>query len=167
MVFGDFHLKRSRFARCQRADCRHRDVDREGARAGIVHDLGQVTGTISKALDGSTFWSSRRITTRACWAVPPVAGEDPRRFGHLSNHDAGILAGHSIHSGLNNIVLAHLSEQNNTPRTALATVGDSLRRGRFRGRLTAASQDHVVGPICVTHNGATSSLAPVQLALGL
>jgi hypothetical protein len=71
-----------------------------------------------------------------------------------------------MHSGLNNIVLAHLSEKNNTPRTALATVGDSLRRARFRGRLTAAAQDNVVGPICVGAE-ARASVDPIQLGLGI
>jgi len=62
-------------------------------------------------------------------------------------------------------VLAHLSEKNNTPRTALGTVGDSLRRARFKGRLTAASQDNVIGPICVSSASVTA--APLQLALGI
>jgi hypothetical protein len=71
-----------------------------------------------------------------------------------------------MHSGLNNIVLAHLSEKNNNPRTALDTVGESLRRARFRGRLTAAAQDRVVGPICVGA-GMSTAAAPIQLALGI
>ena len=98
---------------------------------------------------------------------PSVQARIRGKFGHLSNSDAGKLAGGSIHSGLNNIVLAHLSEENNTPRVALNTVGDSLRRGRFKGRLTAASQGNVVGPICVGPPSVSTQLAPMQLALGL
>ena len=171
-VFGDFHL--------ETVPVSH-DANEpiavivtsigEGARAGIVYDLGQVTETISKALDKLDVLvieaNHDEGMLRAGPYPPSVQARIRGKFGHLSNHDAGVLAGHSIHSGLNNIVLAHLSEQNNTPRTALATVGDTLRRGRFRGRLTAAAQDYVVGPISVVHSGATSSLAPVQLALGL
>jgi hypothetical protein len=67
---------------------------------------------------------------------------------------------------LNNIVLAHLSEKCNTPRTALGTVGDALRKARFRGRLTASSQDNVVGPFCAGATAAAAS-APVQLGLGI
>src|SRR5438477_3697077 len=142
----------------------------EGARAGIVYDLGQVTETISRALDKLDLLvieaNHDEGMLRAGPYPPSLQARIRGKFGHLSNHDAAKLAGQSIHSGLNNIVLAHLSEQNNTPRTALATVGESLRRARFKGRLTAASQSNVVGPISVGPSMA-SPLAPVQLALGL
>ena len=142
----------------------------EGARAGIVYDLGHVTETISRALDKLDVLvieaNHDEGMLRAGPYPPSVQARIRGKFGHLSNNEAAKLAGQSIHSGLNNIVLAHLSEQNNTPRTALGTVGDSLRRGRFKGRLTAASQSNVVGPIVVGPSNA-SSLAPVQLALGL
>ncbi len=143
----------------------------EGARAGIVYDLGHVTETISRALDKLDILvieaNHDEGMLRAGPYPPSVQARIRGKFGHLSNSDAGKLAGGSIHSGLNNIVLAHLSEQNNTPRVALATVGDSLRRGRFKGRLTAASQSKVVGPICVGPPSVSTQLAPVQLALGL
>ena len=87
-------------------------------------------------------------------------------FGHLSNRVAARTASQSIHAGLNNIVLAHLSENCNNPRTALNTVGEALRRARFKGRLTASSQDKVVGPFAAgTSNGVAG--APLQLALGI
>ena len=142
----------------------------EGARAGIVYDLGHVTETISRALDKLDILvieaNHDEGMLRAGPYPPSLQARIRGKFGHLSNHDAARLAGQSIHSGLNNIILAHLSEENNTPRTALGTVGDSLRRGRFKGRLTAASQSNVVGPICVGPS-MTNAQAPVQLALGL
>ena len=142
----------------------------EGARAGIVYDLGHVTETISRALDKLDILvieaNHDEGMLRAGPYPPSLQARIRGKFGHLSNSDAAKLAGRSIHTGLNNIVLAHLSEQNNTPRTALGTVGESLRRGRFKGRLTASSQNDVVGPICVGPSVATP-LAPVQLALGL
>lgn len=141
----------------------------EGARAGIVYDLGHVTETVSRALDKLDVLvieaNHDEGMLRAGPYPPSVQARIRGKFGHLSNGDAARLAGQSIHSGLNNIVLAHLSEKNNTPRTALGTVGDALRRARFRGRLTAASQDKVVGPICV--GTGSGSAAPVQLALGI
>lgn len=142
----------------------------EGARAGIVYDLGHITETISRALDRLDVLvveaNHDEGMLRAGPYPPSLQARIRGKFGHLSNGDAARLATGSIHRGLNNIVLAHLSEQNNTPRTALGTVGDALRRGSFRGRLTAASQDKVVGPICVGAGGATAG-APVQLALGI
>jgi phosphoribosyl 1,2-cyclic phosphodiesterase len=142
----------------------------EGARAGIVYDLGHVTETISRALDKLDVLVIEANhddgMLRAGPYPPSVQARIRGKFGHLSNNDAATLAGRSIHSGLNNIVLAHLSEQNNTPRTALGTVGDALRRNRFKGRLTAASQSAVVGPIYVGASMGSAEI-PMQLALGL
>ena len=142
----------------------------EGARAGIVYDLGQVTDSISRALDKLDVLvieaNHDEGMLRAGPYPPSLQARIRGKFGHLSNGEAARLCGDTIHRGLNNIVLAHLSEKNNTPRTALETVGETLRRSRFRGRLTAASQDNVIGPISVGANGGTSA-APVQLALGI
>ena len=141
----------------------------EGSRAGIIYDLGHVTETIYRALDKVDVLvieaNHDEGMLRAGRYPPSLQARIRSKFGHLSNSAAAQTALQCIHSGLNNIVLAHLSQENNTPRIAMSTVGDSLRRGRFKGRLTAASQDKVVGPITV---GASAiSGAPVQLALGI
>jgi phosphoribosyl 1,2-cyclic phosphodiesterase len=141
----------------------------EGARAGIVYDLGHVSESVSRALDKLDVLvieaNHDEGMLRTGPYPPSLQARIRGRFGHLSNGDAARLAGQTTHRGLNNIVLAHLSEKNNTPRTALDTVGEALRRARFKGRLTAASQDKVIGPICV--GAGLASAAPVQLALGL
>jgi len=62
-------------------------------------------------------------------------------------------------------VLAHLSERCNDPKVALKAVGDSLRRTRFKGRLTASSQHSIVGPFGV--GSGEPLIAGSQLALGL
>src|SRR3954469_7467796 len=141
----------------------------EGSRAGIVYDLGHVTETIYRALDKLDLLvieaNHDEGMLRAGPYPPSVQARIRGNFAHLTHAAAAETVVQCIHSGLNNIVLAHLSEQNNTPRAAMAAVGDSLRRGRFKGRLTAASQDKVVGPITV---GASAlAAAPLQLALGL
>ena len=142
----------------------------DGARAGIVYDLGHVTETILRALDKLDILvieaNHDEGMLRAGPYPPSVQARIRGKFGHLSNGDAATAVSRSIHSGLNNIVLAHLSEQNNNPRTALGTVGDALRRARFKGRLTAASQSSVVGPISIGPERTTASM-PVQLALGI
>lgn len=46
--------------------------------------------------------------------------------GHLSNDDSGRLAVRLVQSGTKQIVLAHLSRENNTPRLAQETVGAAL-----------------------------------------
>ena len=141
----------------------------EGSRAGIVYDLGHVTESVLRALDKLDLLvieaNHDEGMLRAGPYPPSLQARIRGKFGHLSNRDAAHAASQSIHSGLNNIVLAHLSEKNNTPRTALGTVGDSLRRARFKGRLIAASQDNVIGPICV--GSASMRDEPVQLGLGI
>jgi phosphoribosyl 1,2-cyclic phosphodiesterase len=142
----------------------------EGARAGIIYDLGQVTESVSKALDKLDILVLEANHDEAMLRAGPYPPALQRRisgnFGHLSNRVAAQTATQSIHAGLNNIVLAHLSEQCNNPRTAINTVGDALRRAGFKGRLTAASQSRVVGPFCAGMSAEVVS-APVQLALGI
>jgi phosphoribosyl 1,2-cyclic phosphodiesterase len=142
----------------------------DGARAGIVYDLGHVSETISRALDRLDLLVMEANHDEGMLRAGPYPPSVQKRiggnFGHLSNRVAAQTVSQSVHSGLNNIVLAHLSEKCNTPRTALGTVGDALRKSRFRGRLTASSQDHVVGPFSAGASRAASS-APVQLALGI
>jgi phosphoribosyl 1,2-cyclic phosphodiesterase len=135
-----------------------------------VYDLGHVTESVSRALDKLDVLVIEANHDEAMLRAGPYPPSLQRRiggnFGHLSNRVAARTASESVHPGLNNIVLAHLSEKCNNPRTALSTVGDALRRARFKGRLTASSQDSVVGPFWT--GTATSAIdAPVQLALGI
>ncbi len=142
----------------------------EGIRAGIIYDLGHVTESVSRALDKLDILVLEANHDEAMLRAGPYPPSLQRRisghFGHLSNRAAAQTASQSIHVGLNNIVLAHLSEKNNTPRTALKTVGEALRRAGFKGRLTASSQDGVVGPFTAGTSTGVGS-APVQLALGI
>jgi phosphoribosyl 1,2-cyclic phosphodiesterase len=129
-----------------------------------------VTESVSRALDKLDILVIEANHDEAMLRAGPYPPSLQRRiggnFGHLSNRVAAQAASQSIHSGLNNIVLAHLSEKCNNPRTALNTVGEALRRARFKGRLTASSQHSVVGPFW-TGAATGSSDAPVQLALGI
>ncbi len=142
----------------------------EGVRAGIIYDLGHVPESVSKTLDKLDILVLEANHDEGMLRAGPYPPSVQRRiggnFGHLSNRVAARAASQSIHVGLNNIVLAHLSENCNNPRTALNTVGDALRRARFKGRLTASSQDRVVGPFCAGTSAGVVS-APVQLALGI
>ena len=49
-------------------------------------------------------------------------------YGHLSNDQCAVLAASLEHGGLQKLCLGHLSENNNTPDTALCSVADRLRR---------------------------------------
>jgi phosphoribosyl 1,2-cyclic phosphodiesterase len=138
-----------------------------GVRAGVFYDLGCVTSKVRLAcvdLDILVLESNHdddllRTGPYAPWLQARIAG----RFGHLNNSGAGELAAASVCGNLNHIVLAHLSEQCNEPKVALQTVGSSLRKTRFKGRLTASSQDRVVGPFQPKFSRAEK---PKQLELG-
>lgn len=49
-------------------------------------------------------------------------------YGHLSNEQSAVLAAALEHGGLQKLCLGHLSENNNTPDTALDSVANRLRR---------------------------------------
>lgn len=140
-----------------------------GARAGILYDLGFVSESVSAALkDLEVLILESNHDEQMLRAGPYpflVQSRIGGRMGHLSNRAAATAAAECVHPGLKHIVLAHLSENCNEPKVALKTVGDALRRTRFRGRLTASAQHVAAGPFIV---GADEvSRFPAQLALTL
>lgn len=58
--------------------------------------------------------------------------------GHLSNDTAAAFAMDSAKAGTESIILAHLSEENNTPQMALNTVGRMLEAAGYGGTLCCA-----------------------------
>ena len=59
-------------------------------------------------------------------------------LGHLNNRDAARFAAASVQAGTRDVLLAHLSQENNTPRLALDTVGQALAGAAWDGSLSAA-----------------------------
>lgn len=70
--------------------------------------------------------------------------------GHLSNRATAQLLAELHHAGLATVVLAHLSQQCNTPAAARAVVEPVLRRSGFLGDLYVAPQDAPLTPIRIT-----------------
>lgn len=62
-------------------------------------------------------------------------------LGHLSNDDAVGIVARIMHEGLNNIVLAHLSEENNTHELAYSVMKGFLDSIRSDAKLMVAGQD--------------------------
>lgn len=123
-------------------------VSADGAKVGIATDLGIATSVVRTHLAG-------------CGVLIIEANHDPRmlidgpypwylkqrvrgRTGHLSNESSRDLLGELVHDRLSHVILAHLSEQNNTPDKALAAVAPAIRSPRTR--LTVADQ-HVCGDL--------------------
>jgi len=137
-----------------------------GARAGLFYDIGHVSRAIAQAceaLDILVLESNHDIDLLRNGPYPRwLQARIASKIGHLSNHDAGVFARSTVTRELNHLVLAHLSEKNNTPRVALSAMRAAIARTRFRGGLVAAQQDTVLGPFVP---GAKRAEQPVQYAL--
>ncbi len=142
--------------------------ERSGERVGIALDLGHVPSALPDAFRRLDFLIVESNHDERLLADGPYPWSLKQRIsgalGHLSNGAAAAFVSACAHRGLRGIMLAHLSETNNTPAHALSRTRDALRRsGWRRDALWAAHQTRACGP------QGTSSLntsAPVQLLLG-
>ena len=136
-----------------------------GMRAAIVTDLGIVTPDVAAAVQRADVLVLESNHDEAMLRDGPYPWHLKRRVagnhGHLSNAAAGRLACDVVHKGLRQLILAHLSETNNTPTVALDGMTTALRRSRWRGGVAAAPQHDVIGPF-----GDAASVAG-QLSLAL
>ena len=66
-------------------------------------------------------------------------------MGHLSNGQAGTYLSSIIGDRTKKVVLAHLSQENNTPEIALETVKEYLKEKdvKFRNLVCAQQQDRL------------------------
>lgn len=118
-------------------------VESAGIKIGIATDLGFATTLVKEHL-------------KECRLLILEANHDPEmlmngpypwplkqrihgRSGHLSNSDSARLLREIRHSGLEHVILAHLSQTNNTPEKAAFEIGNAL--GEKRIRLTVTTQD--------------------------
>jgi phosphoribosyl 1,2-cyclic phosphodiesterase len=118
-------------------------IGANGSRIGVATDLGHVTALVREHLRGC------RLLILEANHDPDLLMNGPYpwflkqrirgRNGHLSNQESGGLLADILHPGLEQVVLAHLSETNNRPERALAEVAARLSGASVR--LTAASQN--------------------------
>lgn len=118
-------------------------IHHDGVRVGIATDLGIATAMVKQHL-------------RACRLMILEANHDPKmlidgpypwplkqriksRSGHLSNEDSKKLLMEVRHDRLEAVILAHLSETNNTSEMALQAVRPAIAGSRIR--LAVAGQD--------------------------
>jgi phosphoribosyl 1,2-cyclic phosphodiesterase len=116
-----------------------------GHRTGIAYDLGLVTDSLRKAfahLDTLVVEANYDPTMLRIGPYPPsVQRRIASTRGHLSNGAAAAFVANVQHRGLRQVVLAHLSENCNTPALALAAV-----RPLCSAPVVAASQSVVTDP---------------------
>jgi phosphoribosyl 1,2-cyclic phosphodiesterase len=142
---------------------------RSGARVGIAYDLG-VAGERVRALlaRADVLVIEANHDEEMLRTGPYPAGVKKRiasNVGHLSNRQCADLARAVTHRGLRRVVLAHLSEENNTPALAVGAVRGGLRGSR--AETAAASQRRVLalGRDLSAATWSAASAAQLQLEL--
>lgn len=139
-----------------------------GATAVVCTDVGYVSDgvrTLCSGADVLIIESNHDEGMLRSGPYPPsVRARIASRTGHLSNRACAELSRDVVHADLAHVVLAHLSANCNDRSLAHTTTADLLRRTRFRGRLSVALQDDVVGPFLPR---AARIEAGAQLGLGL
>jgi phosphoribosyl 1,2-cyclic phosphodiesterase len=153
------------------ADCRAlRFTDtRSGARVGVVLDCGAIPSRLPAFLahcDLLVIESNHCATMLANGPYPRLLKQRIRGgHGHLSNEQAGRLLSEVAHDGLRGVMLAHLSETNNTPSLAVAAAKATLQHaGWRRDAVWAAPQRAPHDPVLLS---GTLGFGPAQLTLAL
>ena len=123
-------------------------IGQNGTKIGIATDLGIVTSMVKEHLKSCSLLileSNHDPDMLANGPYPwPLKQRIKSRTGHLSNVDSKNLLQELQHDKLEHVILAHLSETNNTPRKAYEEAAKVLARSKTR--LTVAEQG-VCGPI--------------------
>lgn len=106
-------------------------VSTGGSVLGIATDLGVAGHLVREHLSGCTaLVMESNHDPELLYANPnypwPLKQRVRSRVGHLSNEEAATLLGDLDRSRLAHLVLAHLSEENNTPALAMEAAGTVL-----------------------------------------
>jgi phosphoribosyl 1,2-cyclic phosphodiesterase len=118
-------------------------VNQNGTKIGIATDLGIATSMVKDHLKECVLLvleanhdEDMLINGPYPW---PVKQRIKSRTGHLSNEASKTLLNEIQHDGLKHVMLAHLSETNNTPQKAVNEVRQALTR--CIATIGVASQD--------------------------
>lgn len=118
-------------------------VNQNGTKIGIATDLGIATSMVKEHLKGCSLLileanhdEDMLINGPYPW---PIKQRIKGRTGHLSNEASKNLLKEVQHDRLKYVILAHLSETNNTPQKALSEVGRAITH--CNAQLDVATQD--------------------------
>ena len=127
-------------------------VHADGARLGIITDLGRSTPVVEDRLRGCHALVVEFNHDVRMLEEGPYPLELKRRIkgdeGHLSNLQAGGLLKALRHEALSTVVLAHLSEKNNHPEKAIDASKSAL--SGFRVKVLVSEQGSVLPMTDVT-----------------
>src|SRR5574344_1309909 len=122
----------------------------DNKKISIATDIGHREDNILKQLDGSKFMlleSNYEPDILKCSSYPYLLKKrilGPN--GHLSNEDASYIVAILARSGLNNVMLGHLSKENNFPELAYKTsINEIIEKNSDTNKfkLAVASRDKV------------------------
>lgn len=121
-------------------------------KVGLCTDLGTATRLVCRHLDSCSvviLEANHDVEMLHSGPYPwPVKQRIQSRLGHLSNEQSVELLNQVGSETLQQVILSHVSETNNSSEMVLKTFSSKLeRRMRDRIRITLASQNHPVDPI--------------------
>ena len=116
------------------------NIYNEDKKISIATDIGHMDNNILKKLEESQFLllESNYEPEILKYAKYPyylkqrIAGPN----GHLSNQEAGLTITKLVYSGVNNIMLGHLSKQTNFPELAYKTVMEEIIKSKINSELS-------------------------------
>ena len=139
-----------------RGACGYR-IDTEDGSVGILTDTGYVTEEAADILPGvdvAVLEANHDVETLRSGPYPyylkqRILGSE----GHLCNEDAARFAVHLAECGAAQIILAHLSRENNTPAMALRAVETALSAAGLAPEVTVAPRETLGAPCEVRRRG--------------
>ena len=144
-------------------------VDDGATRAAIVTDLGSVTAALVRALQGLDALVLEMNHDVRMLIEGPYPWSLKQRIrsdrGHLSNEQGARLLQDVLHGGLRHLVLAHLSEHNNTEAHARRAAERVLEKHGSRARICIGSQLRALDPVLLEPARAVPLRKARQLAL--
>jgi len=111
------------------------NIFHDNKKISIATDIGHMTSNVIHKLEDSSFLlleSNYDPNVLKCSKYPyllktRIAGPN----GHLPNEEAGKTISYLLHSGLKQVMLGHLSKENNFPELAYKTVVDELIENKY------------------------------------
>lgn len=106
--------------------------ENNGAKISILTDIGHTNDAILDSIRGSQLvyleanYDRNMLKNSRRYPLAlknRIAGGN----GHLSNDESAVMIKHLVESGARQIVLSHLSRENNTPELAYTYISDKLR----------------------------------------
>jgi phosphoribosyl 1,2-cyclic phosphodiesterase len=127
-------------------------LEGDGVRVGVALDLGHATALVAERLRGSHVLVVESNHDGRMLQEGPypwhLKQRIASRLGHLSNDEAAVLLGRASSSDLRAIVLAHLSEKNNTQELARAAAVRALAQvGARRFEMRVAERRRPTVPV--------------------